>query len=437
MTDIASKLPGDPEDQGDAPRDGGSKPILKQLGPGLITGAADDDPSGIATYSQAGAQFGFNLLWLMLLTYPLMSAIQMISGRIGRVTGCGLAANLRTIWPRSMVLLLVGLLFVANTINIGANLSAMGASAELATGLPSMPTTIAFAVVSLGLQMFVPYHRYASCLKWLTMALLSYVAVLFTVKIGWLEAGKGFVLPSLELNGDTFTVIVAILGTTISPYLFFWQTSQEVEEIDGKDEAHPLREAPRQAKRELKRIRIDTFAGMAISNLVAIAIIMSTAATLHASGKTHIGTAADVAEALKPVAGNFAFALFSIGIIGTGMLSIPVLAGSAAYATSESCGWACSLESRPKEAIGFYSVIAIATVLGLSIEFLPVDPIRALFWSAVINGFVAVPIMIGMMMVVSRHARMKQFTARPTLVVAGWSAAAVMAAAAAAMVICR
>jgi len=221
MTNTASQWPGDPANERHALRKGGSEStILKQLGPGLITGAADDDPSGIATYSQAGAQFGFNLLWLMLLTYPLMSAIQMISGRIGRVTGCGLAANLRTIWPRSMVLLLVGLLFVANTINIGANLSAMGASAELATGLPSMPTTIAFAVVSLVLQMFVPYHRYASYLKWLTMVLLSYVAVLFVVEIDWLEAAKGFVLPSLELNGETFTVIVAILGTTISPYLF-------------------------------------------------------------------------------------------------------------------------------------------------------------------------------------------------------------------------
>ena len=265
MTDTPSKSPTDSAGQKDAPHDAGSEAILKQLGPGLITGAADDDPSGIATYSQAGAQFGFNLLWLMLLTYPLMSAIQMISGRIGRVTGCGLAANLRTIWPRPMVIVLVGLLFVANTINIGANLSAMGASAELATGLPSMPATIAFAVVSFVLQIFVPYHRYASYLKWLTMVLLSYVAVLFVVEIDWLEAAKGFVLPSLELNGETFTVIVAILGTTISPYLFFWQTSQEVEEINGKDEAHPLRVAPRQAKRELKRIRIDTFAGMAIS----------------------------------------------------------------------------------------------------------------------------------------------------------------------------
>ena len=436
MTDTALKSPASSAENGNKPSTGGKdRTIFKQLGPGLITGAADDDPSGIATYSQAGAQFGFNLLWVMLLSYPLMSAIQMISGRIGRVTGCGLAANLRAIWPNPLVLLLVGLLFVANTINIGANLAAMGASAELATGLPGMPVTIVFAALSLLLQMFVPYHRYASYLKWLTMVLLSYVAVLFVVKVDWPAALMGFVMPSLEASGDTFTVIVALLGTTISPYLFFWQTSQEVEETEEKDGAQPLRKAPRQAKRELKRIRIDTFTGMAVSNLVAIAIVISTAATLHAAGKTEIGTAADVAEALKPVAGNFAFALFSIGIIGTGLLSIPVLAGSAAYAASECCGWTCSLESKPTEATGFYGVIAAATILGLAIEFLPVDPIRALFWSAVINGFVAVPIMAGMMMVVSRHAQMRQFTARPLLLAAGWTATAVMAAAAAAMLV--
>ncbi|HEV7247898.1 MAG TPA: Nramp family divalent metal transporter [Shinella sp.] len=438
MTDTALKSPASLKGNGNpSPVGGTDRPILKQFGPGLITGAADDDPSGITTYSQAGAQFGFNLLWLMLLTYPLMSAIQMISGRIGRVTGCGLAANLRAVWPNPLVLFLVGLLFIANTINIGANLSAMGASAELATGLPSVPVTILFAALSLLLQMFVPYHRYASYLKWLTMVLLSYVAVLFVVKIDWTAALKGFVMPSMTANVDTFTVIVAILGTTISPYLFFWQTSQEVEEMEEKEGAQPLRRAPRQAKRELRRIRIDTFAGMAVSNLVAIAIIMSTAATLHTSGKTEIATAADVAEALKPIAGNFAFALFSVGIIGTAMLSIPVLAGSAAYAAAECCGWAGSLERKPAEAIGFYSVIAAATVLGLAVEFMPIDPIRALFWSAVINGFVAVPIMVGMMTVVSRHAQMKQFTARPLLVVVGWTATAAMAAAAIAMLIYR
>jgi NRAMP (natural resistance-associated macrophage protein)-like metal ion transporter len=418
-----------------APSSRPGRTALRKLGPGLITGAADDDPSGIATYSQAGAQFGFNMLWTMLLTYPLMSAIQLVSARIGRVTGRGLAANLATIWPRSIVFLLVLLLFAANTINIGANLSAMGASVELATGLPSLPATIVFALASLLLQMFVPYAQYANVLKWLTMVLLSYVGVLFVVEVDWPAALKGFVLPSFPLEGSTFTVIVAILGTTISPYLFFWQSSQEVEEIERKTWAEPLERAPRQARRELSRIRIDTFAGMAISNLVAISIIMSTAATLHASGKTEIGTAADVAEALKPVAGDFAFALFSLGIIGTGLLAIPVLAGSAAYALGENRGWTSGLDHKPSQALGFYGTIAAATLLGLGMEFLPIDPIRALFWSAVINGFVAVPIMAGMMMVVGRTARMKQFTASRTLLAVGWAATAIMALAAVAMLV--
>ncbi|MBY3003830.1 NRAMP family divalent metal transporter [Rhizobium leguminosarum] len=408
--------------------------VLKQLGPGLITGAADDDPSGIATYSQAGAQFGFNMLWTMLLTYPLMSAIQLISARIGRVTGCGLATNIGAIWPKPLVVGLVLLLFVANTINIGANLAAMGASTELATGIPSLPATMIFAVLSLTLQMFISYESYARYLKWLTLVLLSYAAVLFVVEIDWVAALKGFIWPSFPLSGDSLTVMVAILGTTISPYLFFWQSSQEVEEIDRKDSAEPLKNDPRQAPKELKRIRLDTLAGMAVSNIVAIAIIMSTAATLHAHGKTEIASAADVAEALKPLAGEFAFVLFSLGIIGTGMLSIPVLAGSAAYAFGESQDWKCGLEHKPWEAYGFYGVIAAATLLGLGLEFMPIDPIKMLFWSAVINGFVAVPIMVAMMTVVSRHERMKEFTASKTVSFFGWGATVVMAVAAIAMI---
>lgn len=411
--------------------------VFRKLGPGLITGAADDDPSGIATYSQAGAQFGFNMLWTMLLTYPLMTTIQLVSARIGRVTGCGLATNLGGVWPKQLVFGLVMLLFGANTINIGANLAAMGASFELATGLPSLPATIAFAMLSLILQLFVPYERYASYLKWLTMVLLAYVAVIFVVKIDWTAAVRGFVTPIFPLDGDSFTVIVAILGTTISPYLFFWQSSQEVEEIERKEEAKPLRKAPWQAAGEFFRIRLDTLAGMAISNIVAVAIMMSTAATLHASGKTEIGSAADVAEALRPIAGDFAFILFSLGIIGTGMLSIPVLAGSAAYAFGESRDWKCGLDHKPWEAVGFYGVIAAATLFGLSLEFLPLDPVKALFWSAVVNGFVAVPIMVGMMMVVSKASAMKQFTAPPFVLLLGWLATAVMGVAAILMVILR
>lgn len=409
--------------------------VFKQLGPGLVTGAADDDPSGIATYSQAGAQFGFNMLWTMLLTYPLMTAVQLVSGKIGRVTGCGLAKNLGDVLPKSIVLLLVVLLFTANTINIGANLAAMGAAAQLVVGGPAFPFTIFFALVSLGLQLFISYERYARYLKWLTLVLLSYVAVLFVAEVDWLAAAQGFVLPSFPLTGESFTVIVAILGTTISPYLFFWQSSQEVEEIGQHPKAKALTEAPDQAKKELKRIRLDTFAGMAISNLVAIAIMMSTAATLHEAGKTEISSAADVAEALRPIAGNFAFMLFSLGIIGTGLLSLPVLAGSAAYAFGESQGWKCGLENRPWEAVGFYSVITVAVLLGLGIGFSPIDPIKALFWSAVINGFVAVPIMAGMMIVASRRDQMGRFTVSLPVLLFGWAATSVMALAAVVMLI--
>ena len=309
--------------------------LFEQLGPGLITGAADDDPSGIATYSQAGAQFGFNMLWTMVLTYPLMAAVQLVSAQIGRVTGCGLASNLGAVLPKPFVLALVALLFVANTINIGADLAAMGDATRLAVGGSAQLYTIGFAVFSLTLQLFIPYSRYANYLKWLTLVLLAYIAVVFTVQIDWLDVAKGLLWPTFPLNTDSFTVIVAVLGTTISPYLFFWQSSQEVEELDKAPREKPLAKAPAQAPRQLARIKIDTLAGMAVSNIVALAIMISTAATLHLHGKTHIATASDAAEALKPIAGEFAFALFCLGIIGTGLLAIPVLAGSAAYALGE------------------------------------------------------------------------------------------------------
>ncbi len=432
-TSIDGPLPAPPSGHATSRPTSGS--VLKKLGPGLITGAADDDPSGIATYSQAGAQFGFNMLWTMLLSYPLMSAIQLVSARIGRVTGSGLAVNMGAIWPKWLVTGLVCLLFVANCINIGANLAAMGASVEHATGMPSLPTTIFFALLSLGLQMFIPYERYANILKWLTLVLFAHIAVLCVVKIDWMATLKGFVWPTFALNNDSFTVVVAILGTTISPYLFFWQSSQEVEEIDRKEEAKPLEEAPRQAPKELNRIELDTLAGMAVSTIVAVAIMMCAAATLHANGKTDINSAADVAEALKPIAGNFAFVLFSLGIVGTGLLSIPVLAGSAAYAFAETQDWKAGLDHKPWEAVGFYGVIVAATLFGLSLEFVPLDPVKALFWSAVINGFVAVPIMIAMMMVVSSKKQMKEFTAPIAMKICGWAASGVMGVAAVAMLI--
>jgi NRAMP (natural resistance-associated macrophage protein)-like metal ion transporter len=403
--------------------------LAEQLGPGLVTGAADDDPSGIATYSQAGAQFGYTLLWTMVLTYPLMAAVQLISAQIGRVTGKGLARNLQAVFPSWLVTVLVGILFVSNTINIGADLAAMGQAGTLVTGWNAHAFTIGFALLSLLLQMFMSYRRYANVLKWLTLVLLSYVAVLFMVKLDPHAILKGLVVPNVPGKAAVMT-IVAVFGTTISPYLFFWQSAQEVEEVDQNDDAEPLRSAPWQARREFRRMRLDTFAGMAVSNLVALAIIIATAATLHASGHTNIQTAADAAKALEPAAGKFGFLLFSLGIIGTGLMAVPVLAGSAAYAIGESRGWECGLEQKPWEAVGFYSVIGLATLLGIGIIWSPLDPIKALFWSAVINGFAAVPIMAAMMIVASRRSEMGRFTASPLLLGIGWIATVVMAAAA-------
>lgn len=410
-----------------------SAAVFKQLGPGLVTGAADDDPSGIATYSQAGAHSGFALLWTMVLTFPLMVAIQLIAARIGRVTGHGLAANMGQVLKRPWVDVLVLLLFTANAINIGADLAAMGEAVALIVPHDAQWSTVGLALLSLGLQLFIPYHRYANLLKWLTLVLLAYVAVVFSVKIDWREVAIGLIHPTLPGGKDAIVMIVAIFGTTISPYLFFWQSSQEVEEIEQHDEEHPLREAPREAAAQFGRIRIDTIAGMAVSNLIAIAIIISTAATLHASGQTNIETAADAAKALEPAAGKFAFLLFSLGIVGTGLLAVPVLAGSAAYAIGEARGWKCGLENKPWEARGFYAIIGLAVLCGLAINWFDVDPIKALVWSAIVNGVIAVPIMVAMMIVAGRRAQMGRFVAHRPLMILGWTATGVMAAAVAAM----
>lgn len=409
--------------------------LFSRLGPGLITGAADDDPSGIATYSQAGAQFGPNILWTVVLTYPLMVAVQLISARIGRVTGTGLAANMGRVLPRRVVGVLVGLLFIANTINIGADIAAMGAAAELMAGWPRNLCTIGFAVLSLVLQLFVPYHRYVHFLKWLTLALFAYVGVVFTVHIDWGQVLARTVLPHLTLSESALTVIVAVFGTTISPYLFFWQSSEEVEDLVAAHESDLLHASADQATRELSRIRWDTVIGMALSNLIAFFIILTTAVTLHAAGKTDIQTSADAAQALRPIAGPLAFALFSAGIIGTGLLAVPVLAASAAYATAESWGWEMGLEHEPWEAPGFYAVIVAAMLLALGVVFSPLDPIKTLFWSAVVNGVISVPIMAAMMLVGSRRHEMGRFIATRWQRVFGWAATGVMAVAVAAMFI--
>jgi NRAMP (natural resistance-associated macrophage protein)-like metal ion transporter len=404
-------------------------PLLKQLGPGLITGAADDDPSGIATYSQGGAQFGFNLLWTMLLTFPLMAAIQMNSALVGRVTGRGLAYNMNQVMPRPLVMGLLALLFIANTINVGADLAAMGEAAKLVLGFNQHAFTLFFAFISLGLQLFIPYRRYARFLTVLTFSLFAYVAILFLLPLDWKEIGAGLIGLHPNLTESAATTIVAIFGTTISPYLFFWQSAQEVEEVDQEPDEQPLLKAPRQAPEAIARIRVDTIAGMAMSNLIALAIMIATAATLHAHGVTNINSAADAAQALKPIAGRFAFGLFAIGIIGTGLLAIPVLAGSAGYAVAEAAGWKSGLDNMPWQARGFYAVIGAAVILGLGIDWSPIDPIKALYWSAVLNGVIAVPMMAALMVVASSRRKMGRFRAGLVLGGLGWLSTAIMAAA--------
>ncbi len=407
---------------------------VRRLGPGIVTGAADDDPSGIATYSQAGAQFGPALLWTLVLAYPLMVAVQLVSARVGRVTGHGLAGSLGAVLPRWAVAGLIILLFTANTINLGADLAMMGEAAALIAGSGKHAFTIGFATVSLLLQLFVPYHRYASFLKWLTLSLLAYIALPFMVRTDWPAMASGALVPRIPATA-AITTVVAVLGTTISPYLFFWQAAQEVEEIHRVDGRRPLDRANGQAPDAFSRIRWDTFGGMAASNIVALSIMIGTAATLHAAGARDIQSAADAARALQPVAGNFAFALFSMGIIGTGLLAVPVLAGSSAYAACEIFGWRSGLEHRPHRARAFYTVIVLGTVLGLAMNWLAINPVKALFWSAVINGVAAVPILAAMMVVVADRKVMHKFAAPPLLKAFGWLATAVMGAAAIAMVV--
>ena len=426
-------MAGAPEERTSLARRAGSVTLLKQLGPGLITGAADDDPSGIATYSQAGAQAGFGLLWTLVLTFPLMAAIQLVSAHIGRITGKGLASNMMRVMPRPAVAVLVLLLFVANTINLGADLAAMGEAAELLTGFGGHIFAVLFAILSVVLQMFLPYRRYSRILIVLTFSLLAYVIVVFLVKLDWNVVGLALIGVGVTFSPALATTVVAIFGTTISPYLFFWQAAQEVEEVDQDPKVQPLVQAPSQARRAFFRIEVDTIAGMFASNAIALAIMIATAATLHAHGKTDIQTAADAARALEPIAGQFAFALFSIGIIGTGLLAIPVLAGSTAYAVSELAGWNEGLDNKPWEATGFYTVIAVAVGLGLIMDWTSIDPIKALFWSAVINGVIAVPMMFAMMYVVSSKRLMGQFTAGPALKTLGWASTLVMLAAAVTM----
>ncbi len=406
---------------------------LSRVGPGLITGVADDDPSGIATYSQAGAQFGLNMLWTMPLAFPLMAAIQSMCAQIGRVTGKGLAANIKTAFPPIVLKSVVFLLLIANTLNIAADVAAMGEVAELITGFNRHIMTAVFVFGTLILQVFIPYHRYVNFLKWLTVSLLAYAAVLFTVHVPWGEVMQRTVWPTFTVNADAAAVVVGIFGTTISPYLFFWQASEEVEDMHSIPGAVSLVSNARHAGAELRRIRWDTWSGMLYSDITAYFIILATAVTLNVSGIKDITTAGQAASALRPLAGDFAFILFAIGILGVGLIGVPVLAGSGAYALSEAMEWNSGLEKKPKDAIGFYTIIAVSVLLGLVIQYSPISPMKALFWSAVINGVIAVPLMVVIILLVSKKSVMGRFTAGRPIIILGWVAVAVMGAAAIAM----
>jgi Mn2+/Fe2+ NRAMP family transporter len=410
-------------------RDIASHPGVKQLGPGLVTGAADDDPSGIATYSQAGAQFGYNMLWTVVFTYPLMVGIQMVSARIGCITGRGLAANIKAVFPKPVLFGIVGSLLIANTINIAADIAAMGEALRLLVGGSAHLYSVTFGLLCLLLQVLLRYERYVGYLKWLTLALLSYVAVVFTVNIPWWQVVRHLAFPRLSFNHETILMVVAVFGTTISPYLFFWQAAQEMEDLrllSGHAGTSVLPHAEQVARRHLRRIRWDTYLGMGFSNAVAFFIILSAAATLHAAGITNIQTSAQAAEALRPLGGPVTFLLFSLGVIGTGMLAVPVLAGSAAYAVTESFDWRTGLDMRLHEAREFYGIIAFATVGGVLLNFTRVDPIRALLWSADINCVIAVPIMAVMMRLGANPTIMGTLAIRSRLRNLGWAATVLM-----------
>jgi NRAMP (natural resistance-associated macrophage protein)-like metal ion transporter len=403
------------------------KGLLGRLGPGLITGASDDDPSGIATYSQAGAQFGYGMCWVILFCFPLMAAIQEISARMGRVTGRGIAGNIRAHYSRWLLYVIVGLLLLANTINLGADLGAMAAALKLMVGGPAGLYIAGFAIGCTWLEVFSRYQHYVSILKWTSFVLLAYVAVAFVVHVPWGTVLYRTFVPNFSLNTDYVITVVAVLGTTITPYCFFWQSSQEAEDQRVDPTAHALIDAPEQAPVEISRMRFDTYIGMGYSNVISLFIIVTTAATLNAHGIKDIQTSAQAAEALRPIAGAFTFALFALGIIGIGLLAVPVLAGSGAYALGEALGWTTGLERKPLDAKAFYGTIAVSTLIGIGINFVDLDPIKALFWSAVINGVVAVPLMVIIMFMAMRPDVMGRFVLPRALWAMGWLCTVVMA----------
>jgi NRAMP (natural resistance-associated macrophage protein)-like metal ion transporter len=402
--------------------------LLGVLGPGLVTGAADDDPSGIATYSEVGAQFGYSMCWTMLFSYPLMAAIQEIAARIGSTTGHGIAANLRKHYPRWLLDVVVLALLGANVINLGADIAAMGDAAALILPGPMQLWIVVITVLSFTAEAWLSYARYAAVLKWVTLSLFAYVATAIVAHVQWSEALVGAILPKMSGGAAAATALVAVLGTTISPYLFFWQSSQEVEELHRRNHK-ALCIAPRAAGPELKRIRIDTLVGMGFSNLIALFVIVAVAATLHAHGIRNIDSSVQAAQALAPIAGQFASVVFAAGIVGTGLLALPVLAGSAGYAVGEAFRWRTGLDNKPRAARAFYGVIAGATLMGAALAFSPINPMKALYWAAVVNGVLAAPLMAVMMLISSNPKIMGRLVISWRMRIAGWTATAVMVAA--------
>lgn len=398
------------------------KKILGFLGPGFVTGASDDDPSGIATYSQTGAQFGYTQLWTSFFSFPFMSVVQEMCGRIGLVTGKGLSGVIRKHYSKPVLYFAVLLLLIANTVNIGANLGAMASSAQLLIGAPFIVLLVVMTTIILVLEIFISYKAYSRLLKYLTFSLFAYIITAFMVKQDWLRALQSTVVPTVSFSKDYILNIVAISGTTISPYLFFWQTDEEVEEEVAHHKLRSMgRGVPKVTQGDIRGLRIDTFVGMFFSNLVMFFIILVAAGQFHSNGITNIETAAQAAEMLKPLAGEFAFWLFAAGIIGTGLLAVPVLAGSASYAISEAFGWKEGLYRKFKQAHGFYTVIILATLVGMLINLTSIEPFKMLYYTAILNGLIAPPLLCLIMLISSNKEIMGKYTNSRISSIMGWS----------------
>jgi NRAMP (natural resistance-associated macrophage protein)-like metal ion transporter len=412
------------------------KEYLKKIGPGFITGAADDDPSGIATYSQTGAIFGFSQLWLSLFSFPFMLVVQQMCGRIGLVTGKGLGGVLKENYPRPVLYFAVSLLVITNTINIGADLGAMASAAEMLLGLPTMFWLCLITMVIVLLEIFISYKAYSRFLKYLGLSLLAYVLTAFFIKPDWLSIAKDTVYPSIQLSSSYLLNVVAILGTTISPYLFFWQASEEVEDEIAEGKIPDIGvQRPEVSRKNIINMDFDTVVGMFFSQAIMFFIIVTTAGTLHASGVTNIATATDAAQALKPMAGNLTYLLFATGIIGTGLLAIPVLAGSSAYAVSETMGMREGLSKKFSKAPGFYTIIALSTLVGLVINWVGIDPMKALYYAAALNGVVAAPLIILLIFIANNKNIMGPYTNNRLSNVLAWIIAAVMTVAGIALIV--